>query len=466
MKHIRKYISYILLVVCLVSPLPVYAVGNSWSDLAKSSYFDNHFGQINNKLNGVLYNTDDIKQSFDNFLDEYRSNNNISGSNSQFIADNMTINYQEGDSGDSDVSISQTLREVSRQWSDTYKSSLGFDYFYTFSSALYNGYFTGDKLTSFIYFVDSHDEDYWVLFSTRDNNAFVLIPKENADNFVIRSYNQSYPLYDCFWYKGTTQLSNVVCNKYLYNEQSSSWVETQNTITLFQTNQAYPFLQYAGVINENINTVGYAPVTLNSQAVLVYKNVNSLINGNHGEQDYYVSDSYNSAISGSYNTTTNEIDNSVTSTDVNTYISNYYTDNGSYPTPNQITIYINNYVPSTPEPSPTPTPPIDDGGGGDGGNSPSIWDLLQKVVDFLSRIIGLIASFLAGLVDSLGDVVEGIINILETITNLFIGENGLPNVFSQLITYFLGFIPSEFLMLIELFITCAIILGIVRLIRG
>lgn len=457
LKYIRKYIVYILFVALFFPSLNVHAVGSSWGELATSSYFDNHFGQINNKLNGVLYNTDDIKQSFDDFLDEYRSNNNISGSNSQFIADHMTINYQEGDSGNSDVSIDQTLRQVSRQWSDTYKSTLGYDYYYTFSTSIFSELFSGDKLRAFISFVETYEDDYYVMFSPRDNNAFCLIPKSYADNFVKDSYNNGYPLYDCYWYSGNTQVSPYQATRYLYNDQNSVWVSTQYTHTFFDSGEErYPFLQYAGVCNQ-VDSLNYCPVTLNSQSILVYQTTNALNAGNHGEQEYYVSDSYNSTISGSYNTTTNEIDNSVTNTDVNTYISNYYTDNGSYPTPNQITIYINTYEPS-PSPTPTPTPDPNPGGGDDDDD-----DNNSNIFDFLERI----GDVIAGLISALGEVLASLFEVLGGIIDMFIGPNGIPNIIGQLLGYFLGdFFPPELLTLFELFIVLGVIYGIIRLIRG
>lgn len=49
---------------------------------------------------------------------------------------------------------------------------------------------------------------------------------------------------------------------------------------------------------------------------------------------------------------------------------------------------------------------------------------------------------------------------------MFIGENGLPNVIGQLISYFLPFLPDWVPTLIGLSVVLALILGVIKLIRG
>lgn len=430
---------------CLVPSISVYAVGDSWSSGQSYTYFENHFDDINTRLNGVIINQNQLRESFEDYLEEYRDNYNIpSGTSSNtWIGDNISGTYQNGSVGVSDLGFSQTFRQAMRDWCNAYiQTNTGYYYAYTWSTADYSLHFNDqNEFHAFISFVDEHDEDYHVLFNNMAN-LFILVPNDTFNGLIYyRTVNSIF--YDCYIKKDWADVTNVTYNRYSYNSNSQTYIQNNDT-SEWPAGFYFPLLKDIG-INAPTDNMNWHEVNLNKVCYQVYKSLDALKNGSEGIQDYYVTDSYNSTISGSYNTTTSNIENTISSNNVNNYINNYYVENGEYPTPTQINIYINNYTGGS-------------GGSGDGDdddNNNNIWDFLDSIGDFLGHLIS-----------SLGEVLSGILSLLTDVIDLFIGENGLPNIFSQLVTYFLGFLPQEFLRLIELFVVCVLIVGIIKLIRG
>ena len=128
---------------CLAPSISAYAVGDSWSSAQSYTYFQNNFDDINSRLNGVIINQNGLREDFEDFVDEYRNNYNIpSGtSSSTWIADNISGTYQNGSSGVSDLSFSQTFRQAMRDWCNAYlDANTGFKYGYTWPSAMFTNY--------------------------------------------------------------------------------------------------------------------------------------------------------------------------------------------------------------------------------------------------------------------------------------------------------------------------------------
>ena len=84
-----------------------------------------------------------------------------------------------------------------------------------------------------------------------------------------------------------------------------------------------------------------------SSIQLVYKTLTDFKNATVGQNPYYISDQYsnNKNITGSYNTSTSNIDNSITYGDIQSYQDSFNTTNGILPTQQDIYNYINNYIP-------------------------------------------------------------------------------------------------------------------------
>lgn len=437
---------------CLAPSISSHASGDVWSSGESYTYFQNHFEDINTRLNGVIINQNGLREDFEDFVDEYRDNYNIpSGtSSSTWIGDNITGNYQNGSSGNADLSFSSTFRQSMRDWCNAYlEANTGYWYAYSFGSADYISYFGSQD--AYHQFVD-------ILNSALSNGQQVIVDKygiydaprgiavlPSGTLFYKTSYVNSTNMY------GTTPSYNwndTIMPDKVYTWSSSAAQYTEGTPSNWYNYYVYFAKELSTPLPSSNGTAYNCCVSVNRSTYIIYKNKDSLQNGSEGIQDYYVTDSYNSSINGSYNTTTSNVENTINSNNVNNYINNYYVENGNYPSPNQINIYINQHINEG------------SGGGGSGGdndddNNNNIWDFLNGIGEFLGNLIS-----------SLGEVLTGILSLLTDVIDLFIGEDGLPNIFSQLVSYYLGFLPQEFLSLIELFVVCVLIVGIIKLIRG
>ena len=426
------------IVGCFVPCIGVNAV-TLWTPLQNKTYFNDHFYKIEDKLDGINWNIQDLQDDFYDYLDDHKSTYNIPSGTSgydwigdQISCDGVTIDFSEG------------LRSSLRAWGQSYiDQTTGFKYLYSMNSGYYVSMFNEtQRLNAFLDFINSHQSDLLIFdtnnyhFEIVDADGFVY--KSNSNGwYVVRLYkNGSYPIH---WEEWQYDYVNGVYYKSNDNQadEKTSYLRSDPRLSL--PNGASPRI-----------------VALNSTKYIVYNTLTALQNGSNGIQSYYTNNNYGNTISGSYNTSISNIDNSITSTEINQYINNYYDDNGKYPTPQEITIYINNYVP---DPDPTPTPTPGPGGGGDnpggGGddNDVNIWDFLHEIGEILGNLISTLGEVVAGLLSAISNIVSSLIT-------------SFPNVIGSLIEYFLPFLPEELITVISLSIILSIIVGIVKLIRG
>lgn len=429
---------------CLVPSISVYAVGDSWTPAQSYTYFQNQFDDINTRLNGIIINQNNLEQDFEDFLQEYRDNYNISSgtSSSTWIGDNINGTYQNGSSGVSDLSFSQTFRQAMRDWINAYiQTNTGFTYVWsTGSSAFLNGI---NNQTQFHEFLDLLNDNSDKLALAYNGAPYVWIAQQDLQLVRSSKINGTYQNVNVYY---NWESANSLFDKYTWNSNSQTYELTDQGVS--------PGNQRCVRLSPNeAEQTSYTPIVqLNAGQLIMYNTFDSMKAGTEGVQEYYVTDSYNSSISGSYNTTTNNIENTIGSNNINNYINNYYVENGKYPTSGEVNVYITNN--------------INNGGGNNNGggddnnnndddNNNNIWDFLGSIGDFLGHLIS-----------SLGSVLSGILSLLTDVIDLFIGEDGIPNVFSQLVSYYLSFLPTEFLRLIELFVVCSLIIGVIKLIRG
>lgn len=426
---------------CFAPSITAYAVGDSWTSAKSYTYFENHFEDINTRLNGVIINQSRLLESFEDYLQEYRDNYNIpSGTSTQtWIGDNISGSYQNGSSGVADLSFSQTFRQAMRDWCDTYlEANTGFKYVYSFGSAdMISRFDTQTQYHAFLNVLQQNEGKF--IFGFASQNGYFCVLDDCL--LVSQSYDSTHNVYKVKPYVNWSLTNSYTL--YQWNSQAGEYQVTQNYTDNGSPSMAMsystPFYYGASYC---INT--------NRTQFIMYNSVDSMRNGSEGIQDYYtVQDSYNSIIDGSYNTTTNNISNTLNDSDVNNYINNYYVENGSYPTPNQINVYITNN--------------IDNGSGGSGGsgdngsgdNDGPNWDF---------GFLGTIGEFLAELISGLGEIVGGILSAITSIVSSL--REGIPNTIGLFLEWFFPFLPNEIVALIELSILCAVVLGVVRLIRG
>ena len=327
-------LSISFIVGCFVPCINVQAVGSSWSDSAKLAYFNNNFGKLQNEVNKVYFRVDDIKSSFDQYAEDHKGNYTTVD---DLIIDNLNIVYQAGDSGNADISISQTLRQLMRDWCNAYiTANTNYDYAYSFNTGLFSNYFDSvDKLNKFISFVDNHEEDYNVYFYPMyGQNKFCLTPLSSFNSYLFYSYNDHYPLYDCYTYKNGSYAPEYTTHVYEYDDSAQNWVEKLGEVTLYGERKT-PLLKYEGQVY-NLNSIGWCKITVNAETYKYYKDLQSLQQGDGSNPFYFVGPGYNTSISGSYNTTTNNVDNSITYNIIYNYYTDYHDENDRYPTPQEI----------------------------------------------------------------------------------------------------------------------------------
>lgn len=217
--------------------------------------------------------------------------------------------------------------------------------------------------------------------------------------------------------------------------------------------------------------------TGSSQKFKVYNSVQDILYDDLGQSPYYTDNSYsnNSGVinSGTYKP--------VTYGDITNYINSFNTENGSYPSPNEINIYINNYVPDN------PSNPDNPSGGGDSGsgsgsfvnnnqpvfnNNPSInvnlgggsggtvsGNGIGGIFDFLGTIGSLLGDLIKGIGEALVGILEGITSAVQVVVE------GIPNVLAPLIGFVFEGLPEEITALMTLGITAVLLIAIVKAIR-
>lgn len=320
-------------------------------------------------------------------------------------------------------------------------------YFYAYSCNVKlrpTDFVSGDTYRAWNDFISQYQDEYYIF---KVANSFYLYPLTNDIAFVYGSYREPYSYVYAYDYNEWSQIRwSDMYKCFNFDPATNEFTEIAN-----------PNGTYAagGYVIQDYNDINGLPITDTSfQWVLsfgknvlvkVYKTLNDLKESNLGISPYYVTDSYNTFANttGSYNTTTN--DNSVTYGDVTNYVNNYYGQNGTYPTPEQIKIEIEI---------------IQSGGsgGGSGGSGGDNGDL--GIFDFLSRIGEVLGNLIKNLGNVLAELVEG---LAETVNSLF---ESIPTVFNSFMQGVFSWLPTELLSIITLGIAAMILVGIIKIFKG
>lgn len=205
------------------------------------------------------------------------------------------------------------------------------------------------------------------------------------------------------------------------------------------------------------------PISVGYQEIILYKNFNTFSSSSTGVQPYYYNNSVwqnFSSSSGDY-TLTNSNYNSVTYGDTVSYINDYHDTNNNYPDNST----VNNWVNTT---NNNNNNSGDDSGGGSGGSgsddSGSIFDWLKTLGKVIGDLISGVGNFLSEIVAGL---VDAITNLLDAITTLITGVlESLTNIFSGLIEFIFAGLPDDIRNVLSLALTVAILISVLKLIRG
>lgn len=454
-------LSFVFFISTLLPCISVYAQGTSWTAEEKVRFVGNAFYKIFTDISGVLVPSGLNGQNLQRDFQSYVLNSDVIQNNmtyDEWIASEIGITYKNGDSGDADIVYSPSFQNTVNNFAhDWVNNNNGYIFGYSQSCSEFRTYFNSQvDYDNFVSFVNQHD-----------NNILLVTQLKNVSNNPIGIYEilefSDVP-YDFVKYSRTDQYTFFYIYKdwtlkNKYSDVSLSWVydfdnHTWSSRSLSSNNSVMiknPILENSSGLTVPFNSSQYFMVidsTINQYQI--FNSVSAMRDSSQGVQPYYITDSFNSnwqdnSITDSYNTTTTSVNNTISYEDVSNYVNNYYVENNSYPSTNTVYNYINNYV-----------PPDNGGNGGDNGGGGS------NIFDFL----GTIGDFLGNLIQGIGNVISGILSALTDVIDMFIGENGLPNVIGQLISYFLPFLPDWIPTVIGLSVTLALLIGIVKLIRG
>lgn len=445
-------ISFILLSMSIFyQPMTVYASGEQWTDSEKVRFFGEGFFKICTDVIGVIFPSgsdgEDLQDDFVNYvLNNDWIQNNMTYD--EWIASNLSINYQSGDSGNADVSYSVDLQNAMIDWANEWiVENTGFQYVYSYNAAQFlNKFNEQNHYHEFLELVEAGDNYYIAYAPSIDeirliqaNGAYIKNGEQNAARpNIIPTYN---------W--------NNVVNTRIYE-----WDNSESTYVLDDESSVFGIMPTSRKNLSNIPNLNYSSyylLDLNTTQYLVYNTLDSLKAGSEGVQEYYVTDNYTTQnVSNVKTTTTNNIDNSISYNNVQNWVNNYYVQNTTYPSSNDVYNYINNYDGS--------------GGGSGGGGSGSDDD--DNGFDW--GFLGSIGDFLKGLLSALSSVISGILDVLTGVIDLFIGEEqpdgtrsgGIPTIIGKLVAHFLPMLPAWCTQLIGFSVLLSLILGIIKLIRG
>lgn len=436
-------LSMLFMFSSFVPSISCYAV--SISDI--NTYFDvqGKFYQILKRVTDIS-TTQEHQTNILNRMYDILENGGYSGSRSgQGLEQNgdVTIN------SNGDVILSVDLQNAIRESTQTEIDNSGYKYVYSDTVANVIGDFNNQtQYHEFISLVDRL-EDENILFYKSSDKAIMAINKDSQ--LVYRQYSSVQAYYDLIYpYYNWNQIDSTAEIEGYY-----TWNSSSETYELTTFSGSWSYIQFAVLNSTTLPSYHgyYGLINTNITQYIMYMSYNDMRLGSEGLQSYYVGNDFSTS---EVNTTTTLTDSmlnsSISYSDISNYVNSYYVNNQSYPTTEIVYNYINNYTGSG------------GGSGGDNGNGSDddddddhngFWNLVESISNFLGHII-----------DSLGNVLSGVLGLLTDVIDLFIGNDGLPNIVSQLIEYFLPFLPVEFIRLIEFSLMLALILGVVRLIRG
>ena len=484
---------------------------------------------------GMMFNT--ARPLYDEFLlwlDLHKSDysDDPNETSEEFIQNNYT--YTENN-----YTLNAPLINAMKDYSKDFADSHGFFYGYTTPmTAFLTSFSDQNKYHMFCDIIEDLDDGIVAFSYYGGDNIWVTTEVPQFVYSGLINGNQLQP--NTYVYVNWEDARSKYCAKYSWNSSSFSYTYSEAP----QDSGSYHCFRWEP---DSATQLSYTPiVTENTEQIIIYRSFSDMQLGSEGQQAYYVTDSYNTShVDNSVTISKTNIDNSITSTNVNNYINNYYNDNGKYPTPNDISIYINNNtIINNPSPQPTPTPGPSDPGTGGGNNNPvniennpvinivneiriSLLDLfgddeddptedpdnptdpdnpenptdpedpdnpgggsgsddgeegdnkkegiIARILKVIKKLADTIITLLTGIADIALTLVNTVIGLITgAVTDLLDSINGLIDTFQgsltntagQLIAYFIPFLPPEMTALIELFIVCCIIVGIIRLIRG
>lgn len=349
--------------------------------------------------------------------------------------------------------------------------------------------------------LDTTDKNYINILYQYNNNYYLLTSNNTDIGFVYFSSWNNNPRVKFYSYSSWDQISyfdKSIFTQYKY--VSGSFVENTDNLTL-QNNSSNPVLSM--IANSTVSGLGngwdgiaYFVNRDSSHIFKVFRSYDDFRASSVGQSSFYVNNSvYNdwSTSTGDYTVTTDN-SNKASYGDITSYIDSFNTENGRYPSDQEIFHWIEDYTPTV-NPTPTPDPDNPSGTGSFvNNNNPSITNnptfnnnpninitLFPSVSDNglnggtvsgnggqgsignIFEWIGNLGNVIANLIKNVGEmIVNAFQGVIEAVTTIL---NGIPNILTPIIEFVFGGLPDELQALISLGITCIIFVGIIKVIK-
>lgn len=437
-----------------------------------------------------------------NFYNDYRQNISVN-------KDNHSITYNDNS------------RMVLNTIADTYKSESPFYYAYTFNeNPRATSFSNGDLWAKYSQVLKQYQSTYYLLYNIGGGSSEMWVwgIEKTKCNFYGTLNNLSVVKDN---WEIPTDADGVICK----HIKLANGVVTEEDVSQPLKNRGSTSLnggQATSAQDVTLTLRSYQRwwVTCGNECILVWRSLADFKNSTLGRPSYYVNNTvYNSwkNSTGDYTINTDN-SNHATYGDVNTYVDDHHTETGTYPSPEEINVYIENKPAPTPEPTPTPTPDNPSGGGsgsgstvsgnGSGGNNSATATAqggqggqasanneginitinnnhninlgggkglsgntvsgngsgssggIGGIFDFLSQIGDFLGSLIKNIGNVLADIVTGIGSVIGSLLQ------GIPTVFNDFLGGVLGWLPPELKALITLSISAMIIVGLIKLLRG
>ena len=287
-------LSFLFFISSFLPCIYSHAQGNAWTAEEKIRYVGNAFYKIFTDISGVLVpsglNGQDLQRDFQ----AYVLNSDVIQDNMSYddwIASEIGITYQNGDSGNADIIYSPTFQNTVNNFAhDWIEENTGF--IYGFSSQ------SSDYLTLF-----SSQEQYNAFRTLLSDNQGKLILTYNISNgfgsavyvcdiptdysFVLKNlYNSIY--YNVSFYKDWTLFdsSNATFVRYVWDSNNSRY----NQFTSSVNTSGILLPTQSDLLSTSPSTT--VPFFIENQRnqYIIYKSLTALQNGSVGVQEYYVTD--------------------------------------------------------------------------------------------------------------------------------------------------------------------------------
>ena len=442
--------------------------------------------------NSVSPASDDIIKYFSSQIDASQANKTLQ-ENIEAIRECVENGFTGGDSS---VTFNNTLHNAIYNTANYYVQESSGKRYYCCDLQQSQQYFSTAEISNISSILQEYPNYIFYLFyNLSDGSNWLLGMSPNGGQLygVCRvRYNNQDEWWSCIFYRAKSVNGIVSCERFVANSEDDmvafyrrngsgdNFEQFQLTYPWTGTDinsyaQPYDSCYFISTSGHSVdgNNFGQYPkaISMTNQSLLCFASDSALqtyVNTyGIGKQAYYYNNQvwsdFSNHTSGDY-TVDNSNVNTVTYGDVISYVNDSHDTNNNYPDNST----VNTWIETTNNNNNSGGGSGDDSGGGSGGSgsddSGSIFDWLKTLGKALGDLISGVGNFLSEIVAGL---VDAITNLLDAITTLITGVlESLTNIFSGLIEFIFAGLPDDIRNVLSLALTVAILISVLKLIRG